>query len=281
MLSCFNMRSIVLFLLIVTEWCQPAHLKISSGCSQGLLHNFNFPGHDFLQILSPDAGYCQLLCTYHPKCQAFTFVTKEWDADNRKFFCYLKRSELENPWNETSLQNVISGFTLKSCSSFPKSCYPDIFNDINFFGSDYKSLSMTDYKLCQKACTNDPNCQFFTYVKPDYHDQQLRTTCFLKKIENIIPPIGECLAENVYFNDIYYLEFLGNTMNIVDGSDHRSTKTECSGNPVCEFFTAKTEKHQQNCRCSCEVKSSPGPLPAPKIINKLDKVVSGFSLRNC
>lgn len=34
---------------------------------------------------------------------------------------------------------------------------------VDFLGSDIRSESMDDADTCQRTCTADPNCQFYTY----------------------------------------------------------------------------------------------------------------------
>lgn len=43
-------------------------------------------------------------------------------------------------------------------------------NQIDFRGSDIKFDLMDDPDMCQQTCTEDTNCQFYTYVKEDFYD---------------------------------------------------------------------------------------------------------------
>ena len=53
-------------------------------------------------------------------------------------------------------------------------------NNTNLPGMDYSNFNMTSANpsLCEQACNSDPNCQAFTYVKPDVQGAAAR--CWLK-----------------------------------------------------------------------------------------------------
>jgi len=52
--------------------------------------------------------------------------------------------------------------------------------DINLPGMDYRNFSLPspDPKLCEQACSDDPKCMAFTYVKPSIQGREAR--CWLK-----------------------------------------------------------------------------------------------------
>lgn len=57
--------------------------------------------------------------------------------------------------------------------------------DVDRGGSDYSHFPLADARpeLCRDACSKDPNCRAFTYVKPNF-GQGPRPMCWLK---NAVP----------------------------------------------------------------------------------------------
>ncbi|KAK7896218.1 hypothetical protein WMY93_021543 [Mugilogobius chulae] len=154
----------------------------SSGqeCRSELYENVDFPGADILIVFSPDATHCQQLCTQYSQCQFFTFLRADWTRDPRKLHCIFKRSASGNPSVRTNLPGATSGFSLKHCPDYLAPCFDQKYSNRDFPGADYRSLFTADYKECQKACTQDPGCQFFTWFNPLYPDVTLRYKCALK-----------------------------------------------------------------------------------------------------
>ncbi|XP_062400907.1 plasma kallikrein-like [Sardina pilchardus] len=74
----------------------------------------DFPGNDLLHICSPDELHCQCACSQHDSCQFFTFIRPDWTQDNRKFYCYLKRTDSGTPPTVTNKKGVTSGYSLKN-----------------------------------------------------------------------------------------------------------------------------------------------------------------------
>ena len=63
---------------------------------------------------------------------------------------------------------------LKSLQSFPEPCLSQVYHYVDFPGGDYRALFTPGYEECQRVCTQDPACQFFTFLKPDYADGNYR-----------------------------------------------------------------------------------------------------------
>ncbi|XP_068432147.1 coagulation factor XI-like [Clinocottus analis] len=156
-------------------------LSFSQECDQQLKENIDFPGTDIKFVFSSDANHCQQLCTQHHACLYFTFVRADWTKDNNKhFYCYLKSSPSGQPNKRTPLQGVTSGYSLKPCSPDPEPCLPQLYHNIDFPGADYQTLFTADYEECQRVCTQDPTCQFFTFVDAVFTLEKIRFKCHLK-----------------------------------------------------------------------------------------------------
>ncbi|XP_069086046.1 coagulation factor XI-like [Pleurodeles waltl] len=149
-------------------------------CTEYLLPDVDFSGNDFEQVLAPDAEYCQLICSNHPRCQYFTYLTSDWTTDNRKFFCYLKSSATLMP-SITPLSNVISGFSLRSFGD-KSTCSDHMFKGLDFPGNDRGVMKAESHLQCQEFCKEDPFCLFFTYVEDTFSNVAQRKDCYLKSL---------------------------------------------------------------------------------------------------
>ncbi|XP_078538730.1 coagulation factor XI-like [Lissotriton helveticus] len=157
-----------------------------STCPEYLIPNFDFNGEDFDLVLAPDAENCQLICSNHPHCQYFTFFTEEWTADDRKFFCYLKRSDPRTS-SLVLVQNVISGFSLRRFG-IKKRCSDHIFKGLNFLGNDRGVVKADSDQQCKQLCKDDPLCQFFTFVDGDFSNIAQRNDCHMKSMTALPKP---------------------------------------------------------------------------------------------
>lgn len=52
------------------------------------------------------------------------------------------------------------------------------YEGVDFPGSDIGFEVMEDAENCQRACTNNVNCQFYTYVSDEYSNPELRYILF-------------------------------------------------------------------------------------------------------
>nr|XP_015204206.1 PREDICTED: coagulation factor XI-like [Lepisosteus oculatus] len=225
----------------------------SQECIQELQVDVDFPGSDITHIYAPDAHYCQLACTQHYSCQFFTFVTPQWTADNRSFYCYLKDTESGKPSVVTSLKAVISGYSLKNCGDPNEECLSRVYRDVDFPGADYRFLFTDNYEDCQSACTDDPYCQFFTYLNDTYANAAIRQKCFLKYSRNIPSPPAVMANENVvsgfsqrpcnspgtvHHSEIqHYYDFPGQDLLRTPAPSAEFCQLLCTAHPQCSFFT--------------------------------------------
>ncbi|XP_062898182.1 coagulation factor XI-like [Mobula hypostoma] len=223
------------------------------GCVHELAVNIDFPGNDIESVLTPDVNYCQKLCTEHKNCQFFTYLTRDWNTDQRRFYCYLKQNMEGEPSIKTELQNVVSGYSLKKCKTY-NSCFKDLFVGLDFRGDDFRQFVVDDEYSCQRECTEKPDCQYFTFANGLFRNARQRYICYLKKsergtpskittLENVVSgfllrecefdkSVSECridLSEDI--------DFPGNDITWVLAPDANVCQQLCTDHPQCLFFT--------------------------------------------
>ncbi|XP_068432148.1 coagulation factor XI-like [Clinocottus analis] len=261
-------------------------LSFSQECHPQLLENIDFPGTDIKFVYSPDANHCQQLCTQDPACLYFTFVRADWTEDDRHFYCYLKSSPSGQPNKRTPLQGVTSGFSLKPCSPDPEPCLPQLYHNIDFTGADYRTLFTADYEECQRVCTQDPTCQFFTFVNAAFTSEKIRYKCNLKFswAVPIIPNIqtkfdavsgfsqraqttkgSKPVCEGKLFPST---DIPGNDILVVRAASPEHCQALCSAHSSCTYFTFVSEnfdchlKDNQNVMVLKSIQGSTSGLPA-------------------
>ncbi|XP_053348809.1 plasma kallikrein-like [Clarias gariepinus] len=257
---------------------------------QELRVDFDFPGDNILQIYSPDPQHCQLACTQHHSCLFFTFLRADWTKDNRKFYCYLKYTASGVPHKIQYLKGVTSGFSL-STRYKTDACMSSVFQDVDFTGSDYLQLTVNTYDDCQKQCTRDPDCMFFSFTTETFPDSEKRKRCFLKYSWNVpIPPeIRNTSGVSSGFSGSLYkakgtkkeckeeivtnTEYPGNDFEDVPAASPEHCQFLCSTHPRCTHFSYPWYRM----RCFLKYKQDVSQLntATPK------EVSSGFPTRNC
>ncbi|KAM9737243.1 coagulation factor XI-like [Menidia menidia] len=245
---------------------------VSQGCQSGFLENVDFPGSDLSFLYSPDVEHCQLLCTQHPSCLFFTFIREDWTRDNRQFQCYLKSTLSGEPDSQIPLQGVTSGFSLKSCAPDTEPCLSKVYQNVDFPGADYKSLFTPDYEECQRVCTQDAACQFFTFLNENFIPYtSARFKCHLKFSWNVPrTPIVERKAGvtsgfspktmNTNFDDDCQNRLFPETG--IPGSDLQMLKAAspehcrflCSAHPQCSYFSFSSNSLE------CFLKNNPNGM---------------------
>uniref|UniRef100_A0A4W6DGQ8 Apple domain-containing protein n=1 Tax=Lates calcarifer TaxID=8187 RepID=A0A4W6DGQ8_LATCA len=230
-------------------------LCISSECSREFLENVDFPGTDITSVYSPDVEHCQLLCTQHPSCLFFTFVRADWTVDNRHFYCYLKSTPSGKPKVQNPLQGVTSGYSLKPCNPDPSSCLSQVYQNVDFFGADYRALFTSDHEECQRVCTQDPQCQFFTFVNDIFTSENIRYKCHLKYSWSVprtpiverkdgvvsgfshkiqLTPFFKPACQNKLFPNT---DIPGNNLETLPAASPEHCQTLCSAHPRCTYFS--------------------------------------------
>uniref|UniRef100_A0A8C8DNE1 Apple domain-containing protein n=1 Tax=Oryzias sinensis TaxID=183150 RepID=A0A8C8DNE1_9TELE len=262
-------------LLCVSLLCLSS-FAITEGCNRQLMQNVDFPGSDIKTFYSPDVEHCQLLCTQQPSCHFFTFHQANWTKDDRTFKCFLKSASSGQPNSQTPLQGVTSGFSLKSCNPSPQPCLSQVYENVDFVGADYTSFFTADHEDCQKACTQDPSCQFFTYVKQDPKQKNVRNKCFLKYSWNIprtssvekkvgvvsgfsqTPNPSQTACQNKFLPNT---DIPGSDFQMLKAASAEHCQALCSAHPQCTYFTFGSldfKCHLKNNKHHLETKAKEG-----------------------
>ncbi|XP_076157174.1 coagulation factor XI-like [Alosa pseudoharengus] len=265
----------------------------SEECIPDLRVNVDFPGSDVLQIFSPDVLHCQRACSQHHSCQFFTFVRPEWTRDSRQFYCYLKHTESGAPSRVTELEGVTSGYSLKNCNGTNDGCFPSVYGDVDFYGDDYRTLFTADYKECQRACTSDSGCQFFSWLNDDFARPQYKYKCHLKFCWSVSkPPALKVLSGVVSgFSQKFFqnnsrsdgqteqceAQILTNTdfprhdFEQIPAVSAEHCQFLCSAHPICTYFSYE----KQEMRCFLKDSKEEKPMKAK------GEVYSGMPSRFC
>ncbi|EHB10963.1 Plasma kallikrein [Heterocephalus glaber] len=116
-------------------------------------------------MYTPDAQYCQMMCTFHPRCLFFSFLPESsTNEPTRRNYCLLKHSPSGTPTGIKTLSNVVSGFSLKPCAlSEFEPCLSKIYPGVDFGGEELNVTFVKGANVCQETCTKTIRCQFFTY----------------------------------------------------------------------------------------------------------------------
>ncbi|XP_069032927.1 coagulation factor XI-like [Embiotoca jacksoni] len=264
-------------------------LSSSQECNRELKINLDFPGTDIVRLYSPDVMHCQQLCTEHPSCLFFTFIRSDWTRDDGHFDCYLKSTSSGQPNVESPLLGVTSGFSLKPCSPVPQPCLSEVYQDVDFPGADYRALFTSDYEECQRACTEDSGCQFFTFVLKDFRTESIRYKCHLK-FSFSIPrtPIVERTAglvsgfshktqmsqnfDTACQNQLFPgTDIPGQDNQVLPAASPEHCRALCSAHPRCNFFSYVSDNF------NCYLKTNVHDM----VMKAKDGVTSGIPARFC
>ncbi|XP_030645325.1 plasma kallikrein isoform X2 [Chanos chanos] len=183
-----------------------------------------------------------------------------------KFHCYLKQSKFGVPTKVTEKKGVTSGFSLSQLERTPDICLSSLYFWVDFTGADFSSLFTQDYKECQRVCTNDPYCQFFSFLTEQFSKPEMRNKCFLKYSWNVpILPKIEISSEvtsrfssryanktgafddDAWNSDLGILEhtdFPGNDFEQVPAVSKEHCMFLCSSHPRCTYFSYATSKYE-------------------------------------
>uniref|UniRef100_A0A4W6FSL3 Apple domain-containing protein n=1 Tax=Lates calcarifer TaxID=8187 RepID=A0A4W6FSL3_LATCA len=212
-------------------------------CDHQRQENLDFPGSDVAVLFSPDAEHCQYLCTQHPACLFFSFI--------RYNICLLDHLPLSLPGTSTAFlkstpsgqptvqvtkQGITSGFSLRSCHPDPKPCLSQVYQHVDFYGADYRQLFTADYEECQRACTHDPACQFFTFLTDDFTPEKYRYKCHLKFSWPVprTPEVGGRDCEGKLFPKT---NLPGHDIESLLAASPEHCQTLCSAHPQCSYFS--------------------------------------------
>ncbi|XP_060949305.1 uncharacterized protein LOC133026426 [Limanda limanda] len=163
------------FILLVPQnvECHIGMLPVCFTVCQGkLLLNTDIPGHDIDKLPAASAEHCQALCSDKPRCTYFSY-----NSDN--FQCYLKGNR--DAMVTRAKVGFTSGIPVHFCQ-MDDSWLQVSHQGVSFEGSDFRSELMDDPDTCQRTCTTDPLCQFYTYFNKSYSNPDFRRRCYLKRV---------------------------------------------------------------------------------------------------
>ncbi|XP_017669506.1 PREDICTED: plasma kallikrein-like isoform X3 [Lepidothrix coronata] len=193
------------------------------------------------------------------------------------------------------MEGAISGHSLKQCNIQISACSPDVHVGLDMEGKIYDIATADSYQECQKRCTNDKHCHFFTYASETFHNASFCKKCFLKHTSVGTPTNIKVLDEVVsgfslkpcqlseldcqmdIFDD---QEFSGINITSFFTPDISVCQTICTYFPKCLFFTFFTRKWEiESQRNLCLLKTSTSGIPEALISR--ENAASGFGLLNC
>lgn len=270
-------------------------VSLSQECDLNILENTDFPGTDITHVYSPDVEHCQMMCTQHPNCLFFTFVRPDWTIDDRHFFCYLKYTATGQPKIQKPLLGVTSGYSLKPCSPKPATDYVCLFlqyENIDFLGADYRSLFTADYEQCQRSCTQDPGCEFFTFASGLFRNQDIRYKCHLK-FSWTVPNLKMINAKDGVVSGFSHklrqadqnmqtcqtkmfpnTEIPGHDLEMLLAASPDHCLSLCSNHPLCTYFTYFNDTDK---RFHCYLKNNVNQM----VTKANEAAVSGIPTRVC
>ncbi|XP_054911862.1 plasma kallikrein-like [Poeciliopsis prolifica] len=260
----------------------------SFGCDTRLQMDWDFPGSDVEILFSPDAEHCQFLCTQEASCQFWAFIGPDCRVDNRHFYCFLKATASGKPERQNFKQGTTVGYSLKTCNPVPKLTLCKVYNGVDFPNVDYRTFFTADYQTCQKACTDDPFCQFFSFLDGGFNNQNVRYKCHLKyswsvpRTPTVIsdadrisgfsfdlqlsPPSREC--QRTLFPNT---DFSGYDVDVQQAASPEHCQVLCSAHPQCTYFSFDSNGYK------CYIKNNPNEM-VPRYVGG---ITSGLPSQTC
>ncbi|XP_029023387.1 coagulation factor XI-like [Betta splendens] len=275
--------------LVLLALLSLGRVSFSQECVEPLQENVDFPGSDIASLFSPDAKHCQLLCTQHPSCLFFSFLRADWTGDDRVFHCLLKSDPSGRPSAQTPQQGVTSGFSLKLCNPDPRPCLSDVYQNVDFLGADYSALFTADAEECQRACTQDPACQFFTFANGAFAPENIRFRCHLKfsltapRIPEVERKAGVIsgFSETIQITEFFQpacdgqlfpsTDIPGNDLETLPAASPQHCLALCSVRPRCTYFSYVSNSFR------CHLKNNPAEL----VTQSQEGVTSGIPAHFC
>ncbi|XP_008067644.1 plasma kallikrein [Carlito syrichta] len=267
---------------------------VSCGCLTELYENTFFRGGDVTAMYSPSAQHCQMMCTFHPRCLLFSFLSESSTKDTEKRFgCFLKDS-VTGTLTRMHRTGTISGHSLKQCGHQISACHRDIYKGIDMRGDNFNASKVNSIEECQKWCTNNIHCQFFTYATQTSYDTKYRYNCLLKNslrgtptsikvMDNVVSgfSLKPCALSEIgcHMDIIQRLAFSDVNVAKVITPDVFVCRTICTYHPNCLFFTFYTNAwNVESQRNACFLKTSESGTPNSTF---QENTISGYSLLTC
>ncbi|XP_059537218.1 plasma kallikrein-like [Myotis daubentonii] len=228
---------------------------VPSGCLPQLYENVFFRGGDVTAMYTPSAHHCQVMCTFLPRCLLFSFLPASLtNGTDKRFGCFWKDSVTgalpRVPW-----RSAISGHSLKQCGHRISVCHSDIYERIDMRGVNFNVSKVESVEECQKRCTNNIHCKFFTYARQTFHNVEYRNNCLLKHSPSGTPTsikvlknvasgfsLKSCALSETgcHMNMFQRMAFSDVDVARVITPDVFVCRTICTYHPNCLFFTFYT-----------------------------------------
>ncbi|MEE6460774.1 hypothetical protein FKM82_001097 [Ascaphus truei] len=224
-------------------------------CISELYQDVYFQGGDHGSVFAPDVDYCQLVCTFSPRCLMFSYLPANWPVQNERFSCFLKDSAT-GILPKLPLPGSTSGHSLKHCNNKINACSKKIHTALDMIGTNYNITTVANVEKCKEQCTNDVHCQFFTYVTEAFHSVQLRNKCYFKytgkgtptrirQLDNVVSgfSLKACGESSLGCqSDLFQsMELYGDNITAVFAPDVHTCRKICTYYPNCLFFTFLTK----------------------------------------
>ncbi|XP_077000714.1 plasma kallikrein isoform X1 [Tamandua tetradactyla] len=268
---------------------------VSCGCMTQLYKNTFFRGGDVTSVYSPSAEHYRTACTFHPTCLLFSFLPSSSTNDTgKRFGCFLKDS-VTGTLPRVPKPNAISGHSLKQCSHQISACQRDLYKGLDMRGANFNVSNVKSVEECQKRCTNNIHCQFFTYAMPTFHNTEFRNKCLLKHspggtptsikmMDNVVSgfSLKPCALSEIgcHMNIFQHHAFSDVDVARVITPDAFVCQTICTYHPSCLFFTFYTNAWNiESQRNVCFLKTSKSGTPSSPIPQ--ENALSGYSLLTC
>ncbi|KAG7244161.1 hypothetical protein INR49_004234 [Caranx melampygus] len=131
-------------------------------------------------------------------------------------------------------------------------CQPALLPNVDFPGEDIGFKLSPDAAHCQKLCTQDAKCDFFTYTRDDFPDASSHYKCQFKASGSGVPSniattagvtsgysLKPCNPEKlVCLSKVYEnLEFLGTDYRVLVTATHQHCQQVCTQDRFCRFFS--------------------------------------------
>ncbi|MCI4391929.1 hypothetical protein PGIGA_G00140260 [Pangasianodon gigas] len=157
-------------------------------CKEEIFANTHYRGNDFENVPAASPQHCQFLCSTHPRCTHFTYTTFSYSSDPKiNMHCFLKYTQDVSQLVPAREEELFSGFPTRHCK--PSNVWATThYQGLHFLGYDYRNFKTDTSEICKEMCTKDPDCHFYTYVLPSYHDESIRHGCYLKQVMTLPRP---------------------------------------------------------------------------------------------
>ncbi|XP_016041306.1 coagulation factor XI isoform X2 [Erinaceus europaeus] len=268
--------------------------SVSSDCVTELFNNTYFQEGDIATTFTPSAKHCQVVCTLHPRCLLFTFITESSEDPTKWFTCILKDSAT-GTLPKVNMSGTISGYSFKQCPHQLSACNKNVYINLDMKGLNYNASITKSVQECQERCTNDIHCHFFTYATRQFPSADHRYVCLLKYTQTSTPSrivklksvvsgfsLKSCARSHLAcIRDIFQnTVFEDKNVDTVMAPDAFVCRQICTHHPTCLFFTYFSQRWpKEDERNLCLLKTSKSGLPSTRI--KKSKALSGFSLQSC